>query len=193
MDCEITNLHKIFTNLFNELICNNFNNYEKEGETIISEIGLIDNPIIFNYEFSKEIDYGFIEYKRTLINYDIKKSKLLRQIYWRISEFSNYTGIHLVNKQKEFQEIYDKINKDICNYNINYNLCYYIIGLENSGIYSNININELLNSLNIIKKIICDTNIKCEHMFLFNKKYNSYILLLKLYIENINYLEWCIF
>ena len=190
MDYEITNLHEIFTNLFNKLICNNFNNnYEKEGESIISEIGLIDNPIIFNYEFDKEIDYGFIEYKRTLINHDIKKSKLLRQIYWRISEFSNYAGKSIVNNSTEFQKLYDKINEET----YDYNLCYYIIGLENSGIYSNINTNELLNSLNIIKKTICDTNINCKHMFLFNKKYNSYILLVKLYIENINYLEWCIF
>lgn len=165
MDNEINNLHQIFTNLFNKISFNNFiNDYEKNGESMISEIGLIDNPIIFNYEFGKEIDYGFIEYKRTLIHHNFKKSKLLRQIYWRISESSSYS----------------------------LNLCYYIIGLENSGIYSNIDTNELYNSLNIIKKTIYNTNINCEYIFLFDKNHNSKILIVKLYIENINYLN-CLF
>jgi len=172
MDYEIINLHQIFINLFNKFNSNNFiNDYEKDGESMISEIGLIDNPIIFNYDFDKEIDYGFIEYKRTLIYHNFKKSKLLRQIYWRISEYSIY-------------------NNDIDNHNNN--LCYYIIGLENSGVYSNININELQNSLDIIKKTIYNTNISYEYIFLFNKDNNAYTLLVKLYMKNINYLN-CIF
>jgi hypothetical protein len=163
MNYEINNLHQKFIKLFNKFNSNNYtHNYEKDGESMISEIGQIDNPIIFNYEFGKEIDYGFIEYKRTLIYYNLKKSKLLRQIYWRISESFNY----------------------------NLNLCYYIIGLENSGIYSNINSNELQNSLDIIKKTIINTNINCEYVFLFDNNYNSKILVVKLYIENINYLNY---
>jgi len=161
MDCEINNLHKIFTNLFNKVNYNNFIN-EKDGESMMSEIGLIDNPLIYNYEFNKEIDYGFIEYKRTLIYHNLKKSKLLRQIYWRISESYIYS----------------------------LSLCYYIIGLENSGIYSNIDSNELLNSLDIIKKTIINTNINCEYIFLLDKNHNSKILLVKLYIENINHLNY---
>ena len=166
MDNEIFNLHLIFTNLFNKLNSNNLiENYEKNGDSRISEIGLTDNPIIFNYNFDKEIDYGFIEYKRTLATYhNFKKSKLLRQIYWRISE-------SCINSL---------------------NLCYYIIGLENSGQYSNITTNELNKSLDIIIKTISNTNIKYEYLFLLDKNYNSKILIVKLYIENINYLN-CIF
>ena len=164
MDYEIINLHQIFINLFNKFnFNNNDNNYKIDGESMISEIGVIDNPIIFNNNFSKEIDYGFIEYKRTLINYDIKKSKLLRQIYWRISEGCNFYSV---------------------------NLCYYIIGLENSGKYSNIDTSELYNSLVIIKKTICNTSINCEYIFLFNQNYNSHILLVKFYIENTQLLNY---
>jgi len=167
MENEIINLHIIFIDLFNQFN-NNLLDYKNNNESRISEIGFLNNPIIFNYNFNKEFDYGFIEYKRTLIFHDTKKNKLLRQIYWRISEFSNY-----------ILDIYDT----------NQYLCYYIIGLENSGIYSNINTNELLVSLDIIKKTIYNTYIKCEHVFLYNKEYCSYVLLVKLYIDNINYIN----
>ena len=166
MDNEINNLHQIFTILFNKCNLNYFiHNYEKEGDSRISEIGVIQNPIILNHTFNKEFDYGFIEYKRTLIYHNFKKIKLLRQIYWRISEGYNYYSL---------------------------NLCYYIIGLENSGIYSSIDTNELYNSLDIIKKTIYNTNINCEYIFLFNKEKNAHILLVKLFMENINYLN-CLF
>jgi hypothetical protein len=190
MDYEINNLHQLFTNLFNKLTSNNsIINYEKDGESMISEIGLSDNPIIFNYNFDKEIDYGFIEYKRTLIYHNFKKSKLLRQIYWRISEYSIYNNDDN-NYDNDDNNDDNNDNNDDNNDDYNYNLCYYIIGLENSGVYSNINTNELQNSLDIIKKTICNTNINYEHIFLFNKNNNAYILLVKLYIENINYLNY---
>jgi hypothetical protein len=180
---EVNNLHQIFINLFNKFNSNNFiNDYEKNGESRICEIGQIDNPIIFNYNFDKEIDYGFIEYKRTLIYYNNKKSKLLRQIYWRMSEFS---VAQQYNKIDKIYKNYQKLNS-----NINHDLCYYIIGLENSGIYSNINTNELYNSLDIIKKTIYNTNINCNYIFLFNKEYNAHILLVELYVKNIKYLNY---
>ena len=90
---------------------------------LIYEENHIDNPININYYFNKENYYGNIEYKRTLISYNNKTNKLLRQILWRISE----------------------------NKSVYLNKCYIIIGIEDNGSYSNTTSEELNNSLTIIK------------------------------------------
>ena len=120
------------------------------------------NPIHIKYKFSYEFDYGYIEYKRTLKSYRNKKDKLLRQIYWRMYEsilFNNTTNPK----------------------------CYYIIGLEDNGCSSNLNINELSDSLNIIKESINNTDIILSYIYLFNDLNKSYLLVIKLYIEHSNF------
>jgi len=136
---DIVNLHNIFDNLFLNHKQNNY--YE---------------PVLFNHDFIPEVDTGFIEYKRTLVNYDVKTDKLLRQIYWRLSESFYYS----------------------------FNFCYYIIGLDNSGIYSNINHSDLDASLQVIIKTIHNRNINLKYIYLFNKNFNSYIIICKLFIDN---------
>lgn len=136
---DIVNLHNIFDNLFINYKQNNY--YE---------------PVLFNHNFIPEVDTGFIEYKRTLVNYNTKIDKLLRQIYWRLSESFYYS----------------------------FNFCYYVIGLDNSGIYSNINHSDLEISLQIIIKTIHNRNINLKYIYLFNKNFNSYIIICKLFIDN---------
>ena len=116
-------------------------------------------PIIFNYNFKKEIANGFIEYKRTLSTYlmDNKKDKLLRQIYWRI-----YQGL-----------VTDNVK-----------LCYYIIGLEDSGFPSNSKSGELEVSLGLIKECLSDTNIKYEYLYLKNNIKDYIILVVKFFLDN---------
>ncbi len=128
----------------------------------------IENAFKIKYHFGFEYDDGFIEYKRTLSSYVNKKEKLLRQIYWRISE----SVIHTNNK---------------------YPFCYYIIGLEDNGKTSNQSKLEFDLSLQIILDSIINTNIKNKYMYLFNELNKSYILVVKLWIEdnnfNFNYFE----
>jgi cysteinyl-tRNA synthetase len=123
---------------------------------LIYEENHIENPIYINYLFNKENYYGNIEYKRSLLSYNNKTNKLLRQILWRISE-----------------------NKSV-------NLCYIIIGVEDNGSYSNLTSDELNNSLSIIKNTISNTKISIKYRFLINLITKSLILVVYLYIENYN-------
>lgn len=137
-----------------------FNNSESESNEF--SLGSILNPFIIKYKFSFEIEYGFIEYKRTLSSYVNKKDKLLRQILWRISE----------------SLFFDEIKKPTC---------YYLIGLEDDGNTSNLCIGELKNSLQIIVDSIIDTKLKYKFVYLFNQLNKSYILVIKIWIdEDIN-------
>ena len=130
----------------------------------------IENPIKIKYKFCKEYELGFIEYKRTLSTYSNKKGKLLRQIYWRLHE--NYTGSNIESSNP-----------------FNILKCYYVIGLEDSGSSSNLSLNELDESLNIILHTISDTNINKSYLYLFNEINKSYLLVIKfeLDINNIDF------
>ncbi len=100
------------------------------------------SPTVFNWIFIPEYPNGFIEYKRTLLSYSgIKNDKLLRQIYWRI-----YEGIISHNIPK----------------------CYYIIGLEDSGIPSYLSMNELEQSVEIIKQSISNTELHMQYLHVNN-------------------------
>ncbi len=126
----------------------------------------IENPIKIKYKFCKEYELGFIEYKRTLSTYSDKKSKLLRQIYWRLHE--NYTN---------------ESNTNESNIDLNKLKCYYVIGLEDDGSSSNLTLSELDKSLNIILQTISDTNINKSYLYLFNEINKSYLLLIKLELD----------
>ncbi len=130
------------------------------------ELTTIKHAFKIKYLFSFEYDFGFIEYKRTLSSYNAKKEKLLRQIYWRISESVEY------------------INTDMP-------FCYYIIGLEDNGKPSNQDEKELDSSLKTILNSIVNTNLKYKYVYLFNELNKSYLLVIKLWIEddfdNLNY------
>lgn len=122
---------------------------------------IFSNRIEFNYNFKKEFQNGPIEYKRTLSSYEMsKKDKLIRQIYWRI-----YEGL-------------------ITN---NINTCYYIIGLEDSGIPSNISEEEIKKSI----KIICDTiqniDLKFTYLYFTNSEQNYNFVIVKFQSEVIDY------
>ncbi len=125
----------------------------------------LDNLIDITYEFKKEFSNGSIEYKRSLISYNNndKIDKLTRQIYWRI-----YEGLVTENIQ----------------------LCYYIIGLEDSGKPSNITLDEYQKSLNTISLAIDDTQIQSTHLFIKNTFNNSIILVIKLWLEKENKIEY---
>ncbi len=131
---------------------------DKKLNIIFNSNREINNPTSIKYKFSYEYDYGFIEYKRTLSTYSGKIKKLLRQIYWRMYQSSIY-----------FENCDPK--------------CYYLIGLEDNGFPSNINLEELDESLKIIKKSIENTDIKLEYLYLNNELYKSYILVIKLSIS----------
>jgi len=125
------------------------------------------NPILIKYNFLKECPNGSIEYKRSLVSYkDNKIEKLIRQIYWRI-----YEGLVTDGKK----------------------ICYYIIGLEDSGLPSNLFENELELSLEIIINFIPKTNLKFSYLYLKNEYNNSIILLIKFWFRKndkfINYFE----
>jgi hypothetical protein len=141
---KILSLDIKLNNIFNSLI-------EKNTNSI--------NPISIKYKFSYEFDNGFIEYKRTLISYDDKKDKLLRQIYWRIYQSTLYL---------------DDSNPK----------CYYIVGIEDNGIPSKLELEELNQSLIILKKSIKNTDIRLSYMYLFNELYKSYLLVVKLTIDD---------
>ena len=102
--------------------------------------------------------------------YSNKKGKLLRQIYWRLHE--NYTGSNIESSNP-----------------FNILKCYYVIGLEDSGSSSNLSLNELDESLNIILHTISDTNINKSYLYLFNEINKSYLLVIKfeLDINNIDF------
>jgi hypothetical protein len=85
-------------------------------------------------ELPKENDFGFIEYKRTLFTYKLKLAKLKTQIYWRMSEGLTY------NSQST---------------------CYYIVGIEDSGVVKYpIDQEEIISTLNIVNKCIENSDIK---------------------------------
>ena len=64
-----------------------------------------------------------------------------------------------------------------------------MIGLEDDGSSSNLSLNELDKSLNIILQAISDTNINKSYLYLFNEINKSYLLLIKfeLDINNIDF------
>lgn len=124
------------------------------------------NPIEFNYDFKKEYADGFIEYKRTLSSYaNTKIDKLIRQIYWRI-----YEGI---------------VTENI-------NLCYYIIGLEDSGIPSKISQDELEISINVISNAMKNIDLKFNYLYLHNSllNYNFVVVKFSLDDKNTNLIEY---
>ncbi len=116
-------------------------------------------PIQFNYSFKKELANGFIEYKRTLTSYisTNKVDKLIRQIYWRI-----YEGL-----------VTDNIS-----------LCYYIIGIEDSGKPSYLNDDELTNSVNFVLLNVKNCEIKCSYLYLLNTETNHKFAVIKFWIDN---------
>lgn len=123
-----------------------------------NNINNFSNPIEFNYNFKKEYSGGFIEYKRTLTSYvNSKINKLIRQIYWRI-----YEGI---------------ITENI-------NLCYYIIGLEDSGFPSYSSEKELENSLQIILETLIDIDLKITYLYLYNSILNYNFIIVKFSLDN---------
>ena len=116
--------------------------------------------IIFNYNFKKEYANGFIEYKRTLSSYKNSKiDKLIKQIYWRI-----YEGLVTENIK----------------------LCYYIIGLEDSGLPSNLSKEELEKSINIILNTIPNTELNCSYLYLHNSIQNYNFIVVKIWLDNDN-------
>lgn len=117
------------------------------------------NPIQFNYNFQKEFNNGFIEYKRTLLSYitNDKIDKLIRQIYWRIHE-----GLIVDNT---------------C-------LCYYIIGVEDSGKPSFITDNELVESVNFILLNVKESEINFSYLYLINTNLNYKFVIIKFWCNN---------
>jgi hypothetical protein len=157
---------------------NNNNNYDIDISTQFEEIKnlskkfdvLFDSnshsdqsntlkPIKFNYNFKKELANGFIEYKRTLTSYmsTNKADKLIRQIYWRI-----YEGL-----------VTDNVS-----------LCYYIIGIEDSGKPSYLNDDELINSVNFVLLNVKDSEIKCSYLYLLNTETNYKFAVVKFWIDS---------
>ena len=97
-------------------------------------------------------------------NLNDKIHKLFRQIYWRIHE--NY----IINNIKK---------------------CYYIVGLEDSGKPSYISIDELIESLNLIKKYVKGFNLNFKYLFLKNTIENYNIIVIRFWtddgLDNIEY------
>lgn len=117
-----------------------------------------DNSITFNYNFKKEYAGGFIEYKRTLSSYaNTKVDKLIRQIYWRI-----YEG--LVTE--------------------NINICYYIIGLEDSGIPSRISKEELEISIKIISDAMKNIDLYHRYLYFINTELNYNFVIVKFILDD---------
>lgn len=112
--------------------------------------------IEFNYNFNKENTNGYIEYKRTLSSYidNNKINKLIRQIYWRM-----YEGLVMENIK----------------------ICYYIIGLEDSGKPSYSTQNDLDKSIEIISNTIKKMNLNLifEYIYLFNSVLNYNFIIVK--------------
>lgn len=112
---------------------------------------------ILNLELPVENDNGFIEYKRNLLSYENKLSKLKTQIYWRMSESITYNST---------------------------SSCYYIIGIEDDGtIIKEITNDELYKSLNIIYKCTEYSDIKYDYREIIYKK--SKLLIIKFWKKEI--------
>jgi hypothetical protein len=122
-----------------------------------NELNSFSNKIKFNYNFKKEYTGGFIEYKRTLSSYATNKiDKLVRQIYWRI-----YEG--LVTE--------------------NVNLCYYIIGLEDSGVPSKITQEELEISIKVISDAMINIDLKFTYLYLYNSDLDYNFVIVKFLLD----------
>ena len=138
------------------------------------------NPISIKYKFCFESVNGPIEYKRTLKTYCKKKDKLLRQIYWRLYESIVYEPIinnNILNKNIMDKDIFmELINSSILK-------CYYVIGIEDNGQTGKININELIESLNMINETILNTNIKLTYLYLINEIDKTNLLVTKFELE----------
>ena len=147
-------------NLFEDLFVLN------EKSINISNIDIdTNNEIIFNYIFEEEIERGNIEYKRSLVSYnnDDKTNKLIRQIYWRI-----YEGV--VNIDKE--------------------CCYYIIGIEDSGLPSFLSISELKESIEFISKSIENSELNYSYLWLKNSIFDYNYLVVKFFPINSNQIDY---
>ncbi len=161
----------------NKILNNHIDEHEKNHNEILSQLEEIKNlsekinnlfknnqtnsflnPIIFNYNFKKEYAGGFIEYKRTLTSYaNLKIDKLIRQIHWRIYEGFVTDGTKI---------------------------CYYIIGLEDSGLPSNISKEELEISLEIIKGALVNTSLVISYLCLNNSINNYNFLIVKFFLTD---------
>jgi hypothetical protein len=129
----------------------------------INKQNIFSNKIEFNYNFKKEYSDGFIEYKRTLSSYGINKiDKLVRQIYWRI-----YEG--LVTE--------------------NINFCYYIIGLEDSGVPSKITQEELENSIKVISDSMKNIDLQYTYLYLYNSILDYDFIIVKFLLEEKNNMQ----
>lgn len=119
----------------------------------------------FNYIYSKELERGNIEYKRSLESYNQndKINKLIRQIHWRI-----YEGV--VNLDKE--------------------CCYYIIGIEDSGYPSFLTQEELNNSLHFILKCTENTEITHSYLFVKNTIMNYDYIIIKFWPAQSNFIDY---
>ena len=96
-------------------------------------------------------------------NNDDKTNKLIRQIYWRI-----YEGV--VNIDKE--------------------CCYYIIGIEDSGLPSFLSINELKESLDFIAKSTYDSELDYSCLLMKNSIFNYNFLVVKFFPINSNQIDY---
>lgn len=164
--CEFEDYEKSHNKILQELDeIKKLSNKIEELFTNINENSL-ENPINFNWDFKKEYMNGFIEYKRTLSTYcdETKINKLIRQIHWRI-----YEGITTENT----------------------NTCYYIIGLEDSGIPSYINSMELEKSIEVIKNAILETELKFTCIYTHNTMKNYNFAIVKFWLgennQNVEY------
>lgn len=121
--------------------------------------------VIFNYNYEKEIERGNIEYKRTLVSYDEnnKTNKLISQIYWRI-----YEGLVSINKE----------------------YCYYIIGIEDSGLPSFLTKKEIFNSLCFISKTLLNTDLNYSYLIVKNTLLNYDYIIVKFYMEDCNLIDF---
>ena len=136
-----------------------FLNYDNNNNNnYVNNNNNYDNSITFNYNFKKEYAGGFIEYKRTLSSYaNTKVDKLIRQIYWRI-----YEGI---------------VTENI-------NICYYIIGLEDSGIPSRISKEELEISIKIISDAMKNQDIYHRYLYFINTELNYNFVIVKFILDD---------
>jgi hypothetical protein len=108
-------------------------------------------------DLPEENDYGFIEYKRTLLTYKNKLSKLKTQIYWRLSQ-----GL-MFNSQ---------------------NTCYYILGIEDDGtVKCPIDQESITNTIELLDTCTQKSDIK----YLFKKVTYHFepLLIIKFWKEDI--------
>lgn len=131
----------------------------------IFDLSQSSQSVEFNHIYDMEIERGNIEYKRNLESYNLnnKSNKLIRQIYWRI-----YEGIVSTGKE----------------------CCYYIIGIEDSGMPSFLTNAEIFNSLCFIFNSIDKTELNCLYLFIKNTISNSNYIIVKFFPKNKNLIDY---